>query len=80
MAHELTCPISIAPSFDSCRLVCINDPNAVCGDPGDQCGNVSSSTTPTIPTDGTTPTSDPNQTTGSVPPAPSKKIILIFLI
>lgn len=66
MAHELNCPV-VAPWFDSCRLVCLNDPNALCGNPGDQCPILPETTTPGILPETTT-------TPSGVPTAPSKKI------
>lgn len=61
----MTCPQGVAAFFDSCRLVCINDPNAVCGDPGDRCPNVT--TTPTTTTDSQTTDTPPNETTDTPP-------------
>jgi hypothetical protein len=77
-ALELTCPF-VAPNFDSCRKQCLNDANAVCGDPGDRCGIVQTTTTTPEETtssdpdeDTTTSGPDPDQTTqNTVPSAPS---------
>lgn len=59
-AIEFTCP-HISRYFDSCLLICINNPNAICGDPGNQCGVLETTTVPqTIPT------------TDGIPSAPSE--------
>lgn len=74
MAHTLTCPTGIAPWFDSCRLICVNDPNAVCGNPGDQCGTTTTGSTTVDTSSTTTVSGDSTTTTGSgVPSAPGKK-------
>jgi hypothetical protein len=81
IALELTCPF-IAPLFDSCRLQCVSDPNAVCGDPGPDnlCGNEQTTTTTTVSGDTTTTTTVSGDTTTTTegngiptaPTAPSK--------
>lgn len=74
----MTCPSGIAPWFDSCRLICVNDPNAVCGNPGDQCQNIVTTTTDSTTVDSTTV--DWNETTttgdGGIPTAPGKTIFI----
>lgn len=78
MAHTLTCPTGIAPLFDSCRLICVNDPNAVCGNPGSQCSNVITTSTELTTVEGdTTPSTTTTTSAGNVPSAPGKNLFLI---
>ncbi|KAG5679244.1 hypothetical protein PVAND_008824 [Polypedilum vanderplanki] len=70
---RLQCPI-VAQYFDSCRLQCVNDQNAVCGDPGDLCLQITTpdDNTPTDPEDPTIPTAPTAPTDeATLPTAPT---------